>query len=186
MYIQNEYNGSEELALRHSNLKYWAVQWSWFAQVNALCNLSCKKSQKITAATSRPISEYALVHVEYNGGSWTENAETLQMPLLLCLQKLQGKGDGGWGKKCLCVVFCLTRRKLVSSCKKMHFLASLSMGNKLLLVARHILTTGLQKWIHCHRLPLWRKYALEVKVAKGLKRCWVKVKGVNNPAWTAQ
>ena len=22
----------------------WAVQWSWFAWVNALCNLSCKKS----------------------------------------------------------------------------------------------------------------------------------------------
>ena len=34
-------------------------------------------------------------------------------------------------------------------------------------------------------LPLWRKYALEVKAAKGLQRCWAKVKGVNNPAWNA-
>ena len=29
---------------------------------------------------------------------------------LLQLQKLPGKGDGGWGKKCLCVIFWLTRR----------------------------------------------------------------------------
>ena len=36
-----------------------------------------------------------------------------------------------------------------------------------------------------HHLPLWRKYTLEVKTAKGLKRCQVKAKGVNNPAWTA-
>ena len=26
---------------------YWAVQWSWFARVNALCNLSCKKSREV-------------------------------------------------------------------------------------------------------------------------------------------
>ena len=24
---------------------YWAIRRSWFARVNALCNLSCKKSQ---------------------------------------------------------------------------------------------------------------------------------------------
>ena len=58
------------------------------------------------------------------------------------------------------------------------------------------MTTGLKKmllklavWnsqIHCHRLPLWGKYAPEVKAAKGLKRCRAKVKGVNNPAWIAQ
>ena len=34
---------------------YWVVQRSWFARVNALCNLSHKKSQKVVAATSRPI-----------------------------------------------------------------------------------------------------------------------------------
>ena len=28
----------------------WAVQWSWFARVNALCNLSCKKSGEVTAS----------------------------------------------------------------------------------------------------------------------------------------
>ena len=29
---------------------YWAVKWSWFAQVNALCNLSCKKSQQVSVS----------------------------------------------------------------------------------------------------------------------------------------
>ena len=28
-------------------LIYWAVQWSWFARVNALCNLLCKKSRQV-------------------------------------------------------------------------------------------------------------------------------------------
>ena len=47
------------------------------------------------------------------------------------------------GKKCLCNVFRLTEdREFV---KKMRFGASYSTSNKLLLVARHILTTGLQK-----------------------------------------
>ena len=30
--------------------QYWAVQWSWFAWVNALCNLSHKKSQEVAAS----------------------------------------------------------------------------------------------------------------------------------------
>ena len=50
----------------------------------------------------------------------------------------------GWGKK-----FSLHRfsadQKIASSWKKMHFGTSYSTHNKLLLVARHILTTGLQK-----------------------------------------
>ena len=28
---------------------YWAIQQSWFARVNALCNLSRKKSREVTA-----------------------------------------------------------------------------------------------------------------------------------------
>ena len=28
---------------------YWAIQWSWFARVNALCNLSRKKSREVAA-----------------------------------------------------------------------------------------------------------------------------------------
>ena len=87
----------------------------------------------------------------------------------------QGKGMEG-GKKCLCVFFGWPEdRKFV---EKMRFGASYSTNSKLLLVAIHILTTGLQKCLwswqckicknHCHRLPLQKKYAPEVKAATGL------------------
>ena len=77
------------------------------------------------------------------------------MPTLLQLQKLPGKGDGGW-KKSVFASF-MADQKIASSWdpppppkkkkeeKKKHFGASYSTSNKLLLVARHILTTGLQK-----------------------------------------
>ena len=32
-----------------SNRYYWAIQQSWFARVNALCNLSRKKSREVAA-----------------------------------------------------------------------------------------------------------------------------------------
>ena len=31
-------------------LSYWAVQWSWFARVKALCNLSRKKPREVAAS----------------------------------------------------------------------------------------------------------------------------------------
>ena len=56
-----------------------------------------------------------------------------------------GLGGGGWGE-CLCVVFWLTGRSRVRGGKKKKgFGASYSTNNELLLVARHILTAGLQK-----------------------------------------
>ena len=65
----------------------------------------------------------------------------------------------------------------------MRFGASYNTNNGLLLVAKHILTTGLQKRkFTVTHLPLQRKYTLEVNAAKGLKQCQAKVKGVNNPA----
>ena len=39
------------------HLIYWVVQGSWFARVNALCNLSHKKSWKVAAVNARPIYE---------------------------------------------------------------------------------------------------------------------------------
>ena len=54
----------------------------------------------------------------------------------------QGKGMEG-GKSIFALFFGLSEdRKFM---EKMHFGASYSMSNKLLLVARHIMTTGLQK-----------------------------------------
>ena len=45
----------------------------------------------------------------YNNGSWTYSCEVVQIPPLLQLQKLLGKGDGGW-KKVSLRHFLLTRR----------------------------------------------------------------------------
>ena len=77
----------------------------------------------------------------------------------------------------------------------MCFGASYSMRNKLfnlLLVARHILTTGLKnafkagsaKFSNSLSPPsIAKKVFTEVKAAKEFKQCQAKVKGVNNPAW---
>ena len=66
------------------------------------------------------------------------------MPILLQLQKLSWKGDGGWKECVLASFFWLTRRSQIRG-EKMRFGASYSTSNKLLLVARHILTMGLKK-----------------------------------------
>ena len=97
--------------------------------------------------------------------------------------------ERGWrvGKKCLCISFWLTRRSWVHG-------KNCILGHPVAWATSYWLWAStnalkLAMWnlqIHRHRLPLWRKYALEVKAAKGLKRCWAKVKRVNNPAWTAQ
>ena len=53
-----------------SNLKtfflpnYWAIQRSWFARVNALCNLSRKKSQRTSGPISRCFTLCITVEVE--------------------------------------------------------------------------------------------------------------------------
>ena len=79
----------------------WVVQWSWFARVNALRNISCKKSREVAASCLARFLSAGLLHIVYNNGSWTLNCEAVQMPPLLQLQKWLGKGDGGWGKKSL-------------------------------------------------------------------------------------
>ena len=65
------------------------------------------------------------------------------MPPLIQLQKLAGIGDVGW-KKSVFVLF-FGRPEDREFVKKMRFVASYSTSNKLLLVARHILTTDLFK-----------------------------------------
>ena len=65
------------------------------------------------------------------------------MPTLLQLQKLPWKGDGGWEKSVFVLFFGWPEdREFV---EKMRFGASYNTSNKLLLIARHIMTTGLQK-----------------------------------------
>ena len=65
------------------------------------------------------------------------------MPILLQLQKLPWKGDGGWKKSVFASIFGRPEdREFV---EKNSFGASYSTSNKLLLISRHIMTRGLQK-----------------------------------------
>ena len=65
------------------------------------------------------------------------------MPILLQLKNYRGKGMEG-GKKSVFVSF-LGWQEDREFIEKMRFGASYSTSNKLLLIARHIMTTALQK-----------------------------------------
>ena len=145
-----------------------AVQPSWFARVNALHNHLCKKLRKVTAATSRPISKMASLHTVYNCGGWTSNCEAVQMPLLLRLQILQRKGDGGW-KSVLELFFgILEHKQQVIVCFQTHSDYGPS--------KMHI------SW-HC-KLCKFTVIAFHCEESTHRKWCWVKVKGINSPTWT--
>ena len=121
---------------------YWVVQWNWFARVNALCNLSRKKSWEVTASLlgqflsrrcfmlcitmevePRIVKQYKCHHCCSCKNYWLKGMEG---------GKKVSASFFGWPED----------HEFV---EKMRFGASYSMCNKLLLVARYILTTGLQK-----------------------------------------
>ena len=96
---------------------YWAIQRSWFARVNALCNLWRKKSREVAAhfradfwvgVASRCVWQWKL----------KLDCEAVQMAILLQLQKLPWKKDGGWTKSVFASFFGLARRSRVSLGKK--------------------------------------------------------------------
>ena len=116
---------------------------SWFARVNALCNLSRKKLREVAASPpGRFLSRHCFtlcttMKVE------PRTAKQYKCHHCCSCKNYRGKGMEG-GKKVSLRRF-LTDQKIASSWKKMRFGASYSTSNKLLLVVRHILTTGLQK-----------------------------------------
>ena len=168
---------------------YWAVHWSWYARVNALCTLSRKKSREVAASplgrflSRRCFKLCITMEVE------PKIAKQYKCHHCCSCKNYRGKGGGGWEKSVFASFFGWPEdREFVV---KMPLGASYSTSNKLLLIARHILTTGLEKAFKVGSVKFadslsWRKYAPEVKAAKGLKQCRAKVKRINNPAWTAQ
>ena len=82
-------------------LAYYVVQWSWFAQMSALCNLLRKKSQEVTVSLSGQflISHHFTLCITMEAEPRTANLELLQ------LQKLQEKGDGGQKKSVSALFF---------------------------------------------------------------------------------
>ena len=124
-------------------LAYWVVQWSWFARVNALCNLSCKKSREVAASLpDRFLSRHCFTLCI------TREVEPRIAKQYKCndscsCKNYRAEGMEGGKKVSLCLFFGWSE-----DCEfvaKIHFGATYSTSNKLLLVARHILTTGLQK-----------------------------------------
>ena len=118
-------------------VSYWAVQWSWFAQVNALCNLLCKKSREVAASLLG----------WFVGRCCFTLCITMEIEPIIAKQykchhccrckNYWGKGMEG-GKKVSALFFGWPEDR--NFVEKMCFGASYSTSNKLLLVARHILT----------------------------------------------
>ena len=122
---------------------YWVVQWSWFARMNALCNFLHKKLWEVTASLpgwflSRRCFRLCI----------TMEVEPIiakqykRYPCYSCKNCL-GKGMEGEKKRSFALFFGWPEDR--EFLEKMCPGASYSTSNKLLLVARHILTTGLQK-----------------------------------------
>ena len=90
---------------------YWVVQWSWFARVNALCNLSRKKSREVAASlpgrflSRRCFTFFITMEVEFR------IAKQYKCHHCCSCKNYQGKG---WKvEKSVCVIFWLTRRSRV-------------------------------------------------------------------------
>ena len=114
---------------------------------NTLCNVSRKKSREV--ATSLPGRFLSRRCFTLCITKEVESRIATQYKCHHCCScnNYRGKGMEGGGKKCLCVGFGWPEdREFVRKKKKKKLWgASYSTSNKLLIVARHILTTGLQK-----------------------------------------
>ena len=123
---------------------HWAVQWGWFARVNVLCNLSRKKSREVAASlpgrflSRRYFTLCITVEVE------PRIVKQYKCQYCCSCKNYRGKGMEGGGKIFLASFFGWPEDREFEG-EKMRFGASYSTSNKLLLVARHIPTTGLQK-----------------------------------------
>ena len=114
--------------------------------MNALCNLSRKKSREVAASLPGRFLSRRCFTLCITLEAEPRIAKQYKCHHCCSYKNYRGKGMEGGNKKCLCVVFWLTRRSRVTGeKKKKSFRASYCTSNKLLLVARHILTTGLQK-----------------------------------------
>ena len=166
--------------LTQPHLGYWVVQWSWFAQVNALCNLSLKKSREVAASLLGWFLNRLCFMLCITMEVEPRIAKQYKCYHCCSCKNDQGKGIEG-GEKSVCIIFWLTRRS--QFCGKNVFCL---LPDTFWLWASKIFLVGSVKLTNSLSPPSIVKNALDVKAAKGLKQCWAKVKGVNNPAWTAQ
>ena len=150
---------------------YWAVQWSWFARVNALCNVLRKKSREVAASLPGWFLRRCCFRLCITMEVETRNVKQYKCHHCCGCKNYWGKGmEGGkitssWkffvlGHPTARTSYCLLPDTFWRQASKNVFkVGSVKVANSL----------------HC--LPLWRKYAPEVKAAKGLKRCRAKSQG---------
>ena len=93
-------------------IAYWAIQRSWFARVNALCNLSRKKSLRGRSALPGRFLSRRCFTLCITVEAEPRIAKQYKCQYCCSCKNYRGKGMEG-GKKCLCVVFWLTRRSRV-------------------------------------------------------------------------
>ena len=89
---------------------YWAVQWSWFARVNALCNLSRKMSREVAASLpGRFLSRHCFtlcITMEVE----PRTAKQYKCHHCCSCKMYWVKGMEGAFFVCFCIIFWLTRR----------------------------------------------------------------------------
>ena len=91
-------------------VSYWALQWSWFAPVNALCNLLCKKSWEVAAWLQGWFLSRHCFMLCITTEVEPKIAKQYKCHHCCSCKNYQGKGMKGKKKKCLGVIFWLTRR----------------------------------------------------------------------------
>ena len=96
---------------------YWVVQQSWFARVNALCNLSYKKLQEVTASPpGRFLSSHCFtlcITMEVE----PRIAKPYKFHHCCSCKNYWGKGMEGWKKSVFALLF-LADQKIASLWKK--------------------------------------------------------------------
>ena len=108
---------SQTSAFQMKSWTYWAVQWSWFAQVNALRNLSRKKSREVAVSllgrflSRRCFTLCITMEVEPRIAKQYKCHHCCN-----CKKSVPGKRGGGLKKKCLWRF--LADQKMASSWEK--------------------------------------------------------------------
>ena len=108
----------------------WAVQWSWFARVNALCNLSRRKSREVAASLPGQFLSRRCFTLCVTIEVGPRIAMQYKCQHCCSCKNYRGKGMEGGEKSVFASFFWLTRRPRFLG--KMRFGASYSTNNKLL------------------------------------------------------
>ena len=95
---------------------FWAVQWSWFARVNALCTFSRKKSREVAASLPGRFLSRRCFTLCITMEAELRIAKQYKCHHCCSCKTIPGKGDEG--RKKVSFSRCLADQKIASSWKK--------------------------------------------------------------------